>query len=78
MVNGPFRFVNFTNLYALLERIDENSILISNYFQAEYHADSEEFELHSPSLTAFKWWPGGLGRTATHAVVMAQLTTQVS
>ncbi|XP_023324157.1 probable peroxisomal acyl-coenzyme A oxidase 1 [Eurytemora carolleeae] len=44
--------------------------------QAEYHADSEEFELHSPSLTAFKWWPGGLGRTATHAVVMAQLTTQ--
>ena len=52
-------------------------LLILKYFQAEYLADAEEFELHSPSLTAFKWWPGGLGRTATHAVVMAQLTTQV-
>ena len=29
--------------------------------------------MHSPSLTASKWWIGSLGRTANHAVVMAQL-----
>jgi acyl-CoA oxidase len=29
--------------------------------------------LHSPTLTATKWWPGGMGKTCTHAVVMARL-----
>lgn len=29
--------------------------------------------LHSPTLSATKWWPGGMGKTATHAVVMARL-----
>lgn len=29
--------------------------------------------MHSPSLTASKWWIGSLGKTANHAVVMAQL-----
>ena len=37
--------------------------------------DSQEFELNSPSVTLFKWWPGGLGNTANYAVVMAQLET---
>ena len=34
-----------------------------------------QFVLHSPSASALKWWPGGLGKTADHAVVMAQLVT---
>ncbi len=29
--------------------------------------------MHSPTLTASKWWIGSLGRTANHASVMAQL-----
>lgn len=29
--------------------------------------------IHSPTLTASKWWIGSLGRSATHAVVMARL-----
>ena len=29
--------------------------------------------LHSPSRTSAKWWPGGLGRTATHCILMARL-----
>ncbi len=32
--------------------------------------------LHSPNLTSMKFWPGGLGKTATHAVVMARLLLQ--
>jgi acyl-CoA oxidase len=31
------------------------------------------FVLHSPTLTASKWWNGTLGRTANHAIVVAQL-----
>ncbi|GLC45233.1 hypothetical protein PLESTB_000722200 [Pleodorina starrii] len=40
---------------------------------ATYDRQTQEFVIHSPTLTATKWWPGGLGKTATHAVVMARL-----
>ena len=40
---------------------------------ATWNADDKTFTLHSPYLTASKWWIGSLGRTANHAVVMAQL-----
>ena len=40
---------------------------------ATYDAASREFILHTPTLTATKWWPGGMGKTSTHAVVMARL-----
>ncbi|GKZ00836.1 hypothetical protein MPSEU_001035300 [Mayamaea pseudoterrestris] len=29
--------------------------------------------IHSPSLTSYKFWPGTLGRTANHAMVIARL-----
>ncbi|XP_006892255.1 PREDICTED: peroxisomal acyl-coenzyme A oxidase 2 [Elephantulus edwardii] len=41
--------------------------------EATYDPATQEFVLHSPTLTATKWWPGDLGRTATHALVLAQL-----
>ncbi|XP_042883920.1 peroxisomal acyl-coenzyme A oxidase 1-like [Penaeus japonicus] len=41
--------------------------------RATYDPAREEFILHSPSVTAIKWWPGGLGKTSNYAVVMAQL-----
>jgi len=40
---------------------------------ATWNPDDKTFTLHSPHLTASKWWIGSLGRTANHAVVMAQL-----
>jgi acyl-CoA oxidase len=40
---------------------------------ATWNAPSKEFILHSPTITSSKWWNGTLGRTATHAVVVAQL-----
>lgn len=43
---------------------------------AVYDPESETFVLHSPTLTSTKWWPGGLGKTCTHAVVMARLVTR--
>lgn len=38
-----------------------------------YDEESDGFVLHSPTLTSTKWWAGGLGTTATHGVVQAQL-----
>lgn len=41
--------------------------------EARWDGRSKEFVLHSPTLTASKWWNGSLGRTANHAIVVAQL-----
>ncbi|XP_049804071.1 probable peroxisomal acyl-coenzyme A oxidase 1 [Schistocerca nitens] len=43
---------------------------------AHYDPKTKEFVLNSPTLTSYKWWPGGLGQTANYAVVMAQLHTK--
>ncbi|KAH7084843.1 hypothetical protein BKA63DRAFT_498319 [Paraphoma chrysanthemicola] len=40
---------------------------------ATWDPATKEFEIHSPHLTASKWWNGSMGRTATHAIVVAQL-----
>ncbi|KAK5400795.1 hypothetical protein LTR06_011255 [Exophiala xenobiotica] len=40
---------------------------------ATWNPDRKIFTLHSPSLTASKWWIGSLGMAANHAIVMAQL-----
>ncbi|KGL78376.1 Peroxisomal acyl-coenzyme A oxidase 1, partial [Tinamus guttatus] len=43
---------------------------------ATYDPATQEFILNSPTVTSIKWWPGGLGKTANHAIVLAQLYTQ--
>lgn len=40
---------------------------------ATWNPEDKTFTLHSPHLTASKWWIGSLGKVANHAVVMAQL-----
>ncbi|KAK0557968.1 hypothetical protein OC844_005447 [Tilletia horrida] len=40
---------------------------------ATFEKASDSFIIHSPTVTSTKWWAGGLGTTATHAVVQAQL-----
>ena len=34
---------------------------------------ADEWVIHTPTIRAAKFWPGGLGRTATHAVVFAKM-----
>ncbi|XP_057700125.1 peroxisomal acyl-coenzyme A oxidase 1 isoform X2 [Corythoichthys intestinalis] len=43
---------------------------------ATYDPATEEFILNSPTVSSIKWWPGGLGKTSNHAIVLAQLYTQ--
>ncbi|XP_076083780.1 peroxisomal acyl-coenzyme A oxidase 1-like isoform X1 [Mytilus galloprovincialis] len=43
---------------------------------ATYDPKTKEFILDSPTLTSKKYWPGCLGKTSNHCVVMAQLYTQ--
>jgi acyl-CoA oxidase len=40
---------------------------------ATYNPETRDFTIHSPTLTAAKWWNGSLGRTANHAIIVAQL-----
>ncbi|XP_034425459.1 peroxisomal acyl-coenzyme A oxidase 1 isoform X2 [Hippoglossus hippoglossus] len=43
---------------------------------ATYDPATQEFVLNSPTISSIKWWPGGLGKTSNHAIVLAQLHTQ--
>ncbi|XP_037043884.1 probable peroxisomal acyl-coenzyme A oxidase 1 [Bradysia coprophila] len=42
---------------------------------ATYDPQTKEFIVHSPTITAYKFWPGGLGQTANYAIVFANLYT---
>ncbi|CAL1590750.1 unnamed protein product [Knipowitschia caucasica] len=42
---------------------------------ATYDAITQEFVINSPDFEAAKFWVGNLGKTATHAVLYAQLLT---
>lgn len=40
---------------------------------ATFDPSTDTIVLNTPDLEATKWWPGALGRTATHAIVYARL-----
>ncbi|KAF9202782.1 acyl-coenzyme A oxidase [Haplosporangium sp. Z 27] len=40
---------------------------------ATLNRDSDEWIIHSTTFTASKWWIGGLGAVATHALIQARL-----
>ncbi|VVB02227.1 unnamed protein product [Arabis nemorensis] len=42
---------------------------------ATFDSQKDQFIIHSPTQTSSKWWPGGLGKVSTHAVVYARLIT---
>ncbi|KAI8368506.1 acyl-CoA dehydrogenase/oxidase C-terminal [Blakeslea trispora] len=43
---------------------------------ATFDTAADQFIIHTPTLTATKWWIGGAAHSATHAAVFAQLIVQ--
>ncbi|XP_017485813.1 PREDICTED: probable peroxisomal acyl-coenzyme A oxidase 1 [Rhagoletis zephyria] len=41
--------------------------------RADYDRKTDEFVLNTPTLTSYKWWPGGLGQSVNYCIVVAQL-----
>ncbi|KAH8404171.1 hypothetical protein KR215_011154 [Drosophila sulfurigaster] len=41
--------------------------------RADYDRATDEFVLNTPTISAYKFWPGGLGHASNYSVVMAQL-----
>ena len=39
---------------------------------------TDEFVIHTPTVTSTKYWPGGMGITATHAIVFARCIVESS
>jgi acyl-CoA oxidase len=37
---------------------------------------TDEFIIHSPTITSTKYWPGDLGRYTSHAIVFARLIVE--
>jgi len=40
---------------------------------ATFDAETDEFVIHTPGVSAIKHWPGALGYASTHTIVIAQL-----
>ncbi|XP_030557915.1 probable peroxisomal acyl-coenzyme A oxidase 1 isoform X2 [Drosophila novamexicana] len=41
--------------------------------RADFDRDTDEFVLNTPTISSYKWWPGGLGHSSNYSLVMAQL-----
>ncbi|KAI5197545.1 acyl-CoA oxidase [Aureobasidium subglaciale] len=68
----PARNYEYIGCYAQTE-LGHGSNVRGLETTATWNAEDKTFIINSPTLTASKWWIGSLGRTANHAVVMAQL-----
>ncbi|KAI1422735.1 hypothetical protein F5Y12DRAFT_717078 [Xylaria sp. FL1777] len=68
----PARRYEFIGCYAQTE-LGHGSNVRGLETTAVWNSADKTFTLHSPHLTASKWWIGSLGMAANHAVVVAQL-----
>ncbi|EDW72388.1 uncharacterized protein Dwil_GK20899 [Drosophila willistoni] len=61
-----------TGTYAQTE-LGHGTFLRGLEMRADYDPKTDEFVLNTPKITSYKWWPGGLGHSSNHCMVMAQL-----
>ena len=69
--------LNILGCYAQTE-IAHGSNVVALETTATLDKATDEFVIHTPSLTATKYWPGDLGRFSSHAVVFARLIVDES
>ncbi|KAJ2289942.1 fatty-acyl coenzyme A oxidase, partial [Coemansia sp. RSA 2706] len=72
MERGAFTMQGVTGCFGMTE-LGHGSNVAGLETMATYDQNTDEFVVHSPTLTATKWWIGGAAHTATHCAVYAQL-----
>ncbi|XP_004530468.1 probable peroxisomal acyl-coenzyme A oxidase 1 [Ceratitis capitata] len=66
---------NILGTYAQTE-LGHGTFLRGLETRADYDASTQEFVINTPTISAYKWWPGGMGHTSNYAIVVAQLYTK--
>uniref|UniRef100_A0A1I7TXG5 Acyl-coenzyme A oxidase n=1 Tax=Caenorhabditis tropicalis TaxID=1561998 RepID=A0A1I7TXG5_9PELO len=69
---GRARRREIIGCYAQTE-LGHGSNLRSLETTASYDPSTREFIIHTPQITALKWWPGALGKSSNYAIVVANL-----
>lgn len=72
MDKGALSMQGITGCFGMTE-LGHGSNLSGLETTATWDERTDEFVIHSPTLTATKWWIGGAAHTATHCAVYAQL-----
>ncbi|KAI7897396.1 acyl-CoA dehydrogenase/oxidase C-terminal [Mucor mucedo] len=69
---GALSLSSFVGCFAMTE-LGHGSNVPGLETTATFDEASDQFIIHTPTLTATKWWIGGAAHSATHAAVFAQL-----
>ncbi|KAI7903394.1 acyl-CoA dehydrogenase/oxidase C-terminal [Cokeromyces recurvatus] len=69
---GALSLTNFVGCFAMTE-LGHGSNVPGLETTAIFDEASDQFIIHTPTITATKWWIGGAAHSATHAAVFAQL-----
>ncbi|RKP00618.1 hypothetical protein CXG81DRAFT_8311, partial [Caulochytrium protostelioides] len=72
IAQGAMGLNGLTGCFAMTE-LGHGSNVAGLETTATFDPAADEFVVHTPTLTATKWWIGGAAQTATHAAVFAQL-----
>ncbi|KAI7834896.1 acyl-CoA dehydrogenase/oxidase C-terminal [Kickxella alabastrina] len=72
MEKGALSMQGITGCFGMTE-LGHGSNVAGLETTATFDEATDEFVVHSPTLTATKWWIGGAAHTATHCSVYAQL-----
>ncbi|KAJ2783856.1 fatty-acyl coenzyme A oxidase [Coemansia javaensis] len=72
MSRGALSMQGITGCFGMTE-LGHGSNVAGLETTATFDPKTDEFVVHSPTLTSTKWWIGGAAHTATHCAVYAQL-----
>ncbi|XP_013116939.2 probable peroxisomal acyl-coenzyme A oxidase 1 [Stomoxys calcitrans] len=63
---------SMTSAYAQTE-LGHGTFIRGLETRADFDHHTDEFVLNTPTISSYKWWPGGMGQSANHCIVPANL-----